>query len=215
MRNRPNVLGGSAQQPPARAVVFFWIIAFGVTATAGFTIMAMFYALSGRDPRALGLLALFAGFAVSLVVAIAPAFVKLQPAPRPVPAPASARRTAFVSLSSLWLALYVVAISNLHGLLDITVWPLWAGVAAALGATLSAGALVYALLRYILRETDEYQRSLMMRAALIAGALTFFLLTAWGLFELYAGAPHFSVAMTLAPFCFCFAIANWWVRGRT
>jgi hypothetical protein len=199
----------------ARAVGFFSLIAIGAVATTGVTIIAMFYALSGRDARALGLLAMFIGVAMSLAVAIAPLFAKQQPTASAVSAPASSRRTAFVSLSSMWLALYVLAIANMHWLLGIAAWPFWAGVAAAFGATMSVGGLVYALLRYLMRETDEYQRLLLMRAALIAAALTFFTLTAWGLLELYVGAPHLPVALVLAPFCLFFAIANWWVRGRT
>lgn len=218
MPNRLKPLGRpSDEQGPGapRAAVFLWLIALGAVATAGITILAMVYALSGRDARALGLLATIVGVAVSLAFAMAPAFMKQQPAANPVPAPASARRTAFVSLSSLWLAIYVLAIANVHWLLGVAAWPIWARVAAAVGATLSVGALAFALLRYLARETDEYQRLLLMRAALIAAALTFCTLTAWGLLELYVGAPHLSVALALAPFCLFFAIANWWVRGRT
>ncbi len=219
MPNRLKPIGRpSDEQPPGspHTAVFLWLIALGAAATAGITILAMVYALSGRDARFLGLLATSVGVAVSLSFAIAPTLVKQQqPSASAVPAPASARRTAFVSLSSLWLALYVLAISNLQWVLGVAAWPFWAGVAAAVGATLSICGLVYALLRYLTRETDEYQRVLLMRAALIAAALTFLTLTAWGLFELYVGAPQFPVALALAPFCVFFAIANWWVRGRT
>jgi hypothetical protein len=218
MRNRLKGLGRTSdKQTPAssRAVVLFWFIALGAVATMGVTTMAMFYALSGRDARSLGLLATYAGVALSLASAIAPMFARQQPSASPVPAPPSARRTAFVSISSMWLALCVLAVSNMHWLLGVAAWPFWAGFAAAVAGMLSVGGVAYALLRYLMRETDEYQRLLLMRAALIAAASTFFTLTAWGLLELYVGAPHFPLALALAPFCLFFAIANWWVRGRT
>lgn len=215
MRTRLKPIADEQAPGSARAAAFLWFIAIGVAATAGITIAAMFYALSGRDARSLGLLATFAGVAVSVAAAMAPAFAKQQPSASAVPVPASSRRAASVSLLSVWLALYVLAISNMHRLLDIAAWPFWAGLAAAIGATLSIGGLAFALLRYLTHETDEYQRLLLMRAALIAAALTFVTLTAWGLLELYVGAPHFPVALALAPFGLFFAITNWWVRGRT
>lgn len=216
MRNRPHPIGRASEAPSSsRAVVFYWIVGLGVSATAGLTIMAMAYALSGRDPQSLAMLATSVAVGVGVAVAIASAFVKQPPSANIVPAPASSRRTAFVSLSSMWLALYVLAIANVQWLLGVANWPLEAALAAAAVATLSVVGLAYALFRYITRETDEYQRALLMRAALIAAALTFFALTAWGLIELYVGAPHFSVALALAPFFLCFAITNWWVRGRT
>lgn len=217
MTNRLKPIGRASDEQASGSprAGFFWLIALGVVATSGLTITAMVYALSGRDPLSFGWLATFVGVAMCLVVAIAPAFVKQQPPASAGSAPASSRRTAFVSLSSMWLALYVLAISNVHWLLGINAWPFWAGVAAAAVATLSVGGLVYALLRYLARDTDEYQRVLLMRAALVAAGLTFFALTAWGLAELYVGAPHLPMALTLVPFFLFFGIANWWVRGRT
>lgn len=216
MRNRSNSFGHSSNpQAHSRAVILYWVVGLGIAATAALTAMSMVDALSGRDARSMGLLAMLFGVAVSLAAAIAPAFVKRQPSVSASPAPTGARRTAFVSLSSLWLSLYVLAISNVHWLLGIDAWPFWTGVAAAAVATLSVGGLAYALLRYLARDTDEYQRVLLMRAALVAAGLTFFALTVWGLAELYVGAPHLPMALTLVPFFLFFAITNWWVRGRT
>jgi hypothetical protein len=194
---------------------FWYAIALGSAVTAFFVIAALLIALRGHDPQPWATLAILSGAALSVAAAFVSGLGKQQRSASAVPGPASARRAAFVSLSSMWLALYVFAISNVHGLLGITTWPLWAGLAAAIGATLSIGAIIYVLLRYLVHETDEYQRLLLMRAALVAAALTFLTLTAWGLFELYVGAPHLPVSLALAPFCLFFAIANWWVRGRT
>jgi hypothetical protein len=195
----------------------FWWLALGLVAiaTAFFAIAALLLALRGHDPQPWATLAILSGVAVSVATVFAAGLGKQQRAASAVSGPTSARRAALVSLSSLWLALCVFAISNVHLLLGIATWPLWAGLAAVIGATLSIGAVIYALLRYLTRETDEYQRLLLMRAALIAAALTFFTLTAWGLLELYVGAPHLPVSLALAPFCLFFAITNWWVRGRT
>jgi hypothetical protein len=205
----------SNEQIELRPRRFWYAIALGSVVTTFFVIAALLIALRGHDPQPWATLAILSGVAVSIAAAFVPGLGKQQRTAGATPGPVSARRAAFVSLSSMWLALCVVAISNAHGLLGIATWPLWAGLAAAIGATLSIGAVSYALLRYLMRETDEYQRLLLMRAALIAAALTFFTLTAWGLFELYVGAPHLPVSLALAPFCLFFAIANWWVRGRT
>jgi hypothetical protein len=194
---------------------YWYAIALASAVTAFFVSAALLSALRGDDPQPWATLAFLSGFAMSLTTVFVSGLGKQQRTASAVPAPASARRAAFVSLASMWLALCVFAFSNLHGLLGIAAWPLWAGLAAAIGATLSIGALIYALLRYLIYETDEYQRLLLTRAALIAAALTFFTLTAWGLFELYVGAPHLPVSLALAPFCLFFAIVNWWVRGRT
>lgn len=218
MRNHPKALRAErnwSQADLESASGFWWLVALGLVVTAFFVIAAMMLALRGRDPQPWAMFAILSGVAVSLATAFVPAFGTQQGMANAVRGPNSVRRAAFVSLSSMWLALYVFAISNLHILLDIAAWPLWAGLAAAIGATLSIGAVMYALLRYLTHETDEYQRLLLMRAALIAAALTFFTLTAWGLFELYVGAPLLPLSLALAPFCLFFAIANWWVRGRT
>jgi hypothetical protein len=203
------------EQIESRPRRFWYVIAVGSAATAFFVIASLLIALRGHDPQPWGLLAILSGIVVSVGAAFMPGLGKQQRTASAVPGPVSARRAAFVSLSSMWLALYVFAISNVHGLLGIATWPLFARLAAAIGATLSIGAVIYALLRYLVQETDEYQRLLLMRAALIAAALTFFTLTAWGLFELYVGASHMPVSLALALFCLFFAIANWWVRGRT
>jgi hypothetical protein len=202
-------------QIESRSRRFWYAIALGSAATAFFAIAALLIALRGHDPQPWATLAILSGVAVGVAAAFVPGLGQKQRTADAVPGSASARRAAFVSLTSLWLALYVVAISNVHWLLGIATWPLWAGIAAATGATLSIGAVIYALLRYLMRETDEYQRVLLMRVALIASALTFLTLTALGLFELYVGAPRVSLSLVLAPFCFFFAIANWWMRGRT
>jgi hypothetical protein len=195
----------------------WWWVALGLVAvaTAFFAVAALMLALRGHDTQPWTTLAILSGVAVGVATVFAAGLGKQQGATSAVPSPTSARRAAFVSLSSMWLALCVFALTNVHLVLDITARPLWAGLAAAIGATLSIAAMTYALLLYLTRETDEYQRLLLMRAALIAAALTFFVLTAWGLFEHYVGAPHFPASLALAPFCLFFAIANWWVRGRT
>lgn len=199
---------------PARAAGFIWFVALGSVAVAGLTIMAMFYALGGRDVGLWATLAIFGGFVLSLAPALAPVLTRRRPSQGAAPGPLSARRAAFVSLFSFWVGLYVLAISNAHNLLDISAWPRWAGFVAAIAAVLPIGGVIYALLRYLIRETDEYQRLLLTRAALIAAGVTLFGVTLWGLLELYVGAPHMPLSMALAPFCVVFAIANWWIRVR-
>jgi hypothetical protein len=215
MRSRRHGRPADEQAPdPARADGFIWFVALGAAAVAGFAIMALLYALGGRDAGAWAYWAMIGGFVLSLAPAMAPLFTKQRPSPSAAPGPLSAKRAAFISFSSIWMALYVLAISNVHGLLDISAWPRWAGFVAAIGAALPVGCVIYALLRYLIREADEYQRLLLTRAALIAAGVTLFVLTLWGLLELYVGAPHIPLSMALAPFCVVFAIANWWFRGR-
>ena len=77
-------------------------------------------------------------------------------------------RAAFLSTLSIWMALYVLAVTDISWLFDIDAWPLWARIAAAIAPALPIGGAIYALLRYVKAEPDEYQRLLLTRAVLIA-----------------------------------------------
>jgi hypothetical protein len=60
-------------------------------------------------------------------------------------------------------------------------------------------AVIWFMGRYLIEESDEYLRMLMVRQSLIATGLTLSLATLWGFLESLAGAPHiplFYVAVT-------------------
>jgi hypothetical protein len=120
---------------------------------------------------------------------------------------------ALGSAMAVWMAVYVLDVVLISWVFDIETWPLWARALAAVTPALPIGGVIYALMRYIATEPDEYQRMLMTRAVLIATGLTFFVLTAWGFLELYIDeTPHFPVAFAMTPFWLFFGVANWWVR---
>lgn len=120
---------------------------------------------------------------------------------------------AFGASLALWMAAYVFDVVLISWVLDIEAWPIWARAIAAVTPALPIGGVIYALLRYLATEPDEYQRLLMTRAVLIATGLTFFVLTAWGFLELYIDStPHFPAAFAMTPFWIFFGAANWWVR---
>jgi hypothetical protein len=113
----------------------------------------------------------------------------------------------------VWMAIYIFDVVLISWVLDIEPWPLWARAMAAVTPALPIGGVLFALMRYLGSEPDEYQRLLMTRAVLIATGLTFFVLTAWGFLELYIDeTPHFPVAFAMTPFWLFFGFANWWVR---
>jgi hypothetical protein len=119
----------------------------------------------------------------------------------------------FGAAMGAWMAVYILDVVLISWVLNIETWPLWARAVAAVTPALPIGGVIYALMRYLSAEPDEYQRLLMTRAVLIATGLTFFVLTAWGFLELYiAQTPHFPVAFAMTPFWLFFGFANWWVR---
>jgi hypothetical protein len=164
--------------------------------------------------RLLGAAPIFVGCAVSVAVSV---WAAMQHSSKTRRAPVervwkSRARSAFVFAVSVWMALYVLAVVNISWLFDIEAWPVWARVMAAIAPALPIGGVIVALLRYLKREADEYQRSLLTRAVLIATGLTFFVVTAWGFLELYVGAPHFPPSLVMCPFWLFFGVSNWWVR---
>ncbi|MDF1658080.1 MAG: hypothetical protein P1U58_10750 [Verrucomicrobiales bacterium] len=68
----------------------------------------------------------------------------------------------------------------------------------------------------LLRETDEYQRSLLADASLIALAFTMALATGWGFLEVNAGAPKFPLLMILPAFYLFFGFIRLflWLRNK-
>jgi hypothetical protein len=120
---------------------------------------------------------------------------------------------AFGASMGAWMAAYILDVVLISWVLNIEAWPLWARAIAAVTPAIPIGGVIYALMRYLATEPDEYQRLLMTRAVLIATGVTFFVLTAWGFLELYIEqTPHFPVAFAMTPFWLVFGFANWWVR---
>jgi hypothetical protein len=127
--------------------------------------------------------------------------------------PSSRAARALGAAMGAWMALYIFDVVLISWVLNIDAWPIWARAIAAVTPALPIGGVIFALMRYLSTEPDEYQRLLMTRAVLIATGLTFFVLTAWGFLELYIEAtPHFPVAFAMTPFWLFFGVANWWVR---
>jgi hypothetical protein len=126
--------------------------------------------------------------------------------------PPSRTATQFGGAIALWMSVYVLAVVLISWVFDIDAWPVWARAIAAVTPALPIGGVIYALLKYLKTEHDEYQRMLMTRAVLWAMGFAFFVLTAWGFLELYLDVPHFPVAFAMTPFWLAFGAANWWVR---
>jgi hypothetical protein len=62
--------------------------------------------------------------------------------------------------------------------------------AAAIMPALLIVGIFFSIGRYLVEESDEYQRMLMMRQTLVASALALSLATVWGFLESFGLAPH-------------------------
>ncbi|RYX82243.1 hypothetical protein EON83_20485 [bacterium] len=63
-----------------------------------------------------------------------------------------------------------------------------------------------------MRDSDEFVRALMAKRFIVATGVTLAVASAWGLLELYAGAPHVSAAMVYPMFWAAFGVVSPLIR---
>lgn len=85
----------------------------------------------------------------------------------------------------------------------------WSYVLSAAPA-LPVIAVVWALLRYLAEEEDEYLRMVATRTYLVASGLTYALTTAWGFLQAFAGVPKISLVWVFIIACGFQALATAW-----
>ena len=69
-------------------------------------------------------------------------------------------------------------------------------------------AVIWAMGRFIVEETDEYLRARQIEAILWATGLTLAACTVWGFLESYAPVPHFPAYFAFILFCACLGLAQ-------
>ena len=106
------------------------------------------------------------------------------------------------------MAAYVAAI------LGVTWWvshapptgPLLYG--AAVLPALPLLAVIWAMGRYLVEETDEYQRARQVQSILWGAGITLAIATVWGFLESYANVPHAPAYYAFIVFCVAMGLAQ-------
>jgi hypothetical protein len=80
--------------------------------------------------------------------------------------------------------------------------------AAALAPAVPILVAIWAVGRYVMEETDEYQRLILVRAMLWATGATLAVTTVWGFLETYARAVHAPASGIFMLFCICLGVAQ-------
>ena len=75
--------------------------------------------------------------------------------------------------------------------------------------------IVWALGRFLVEETDEYQRALAVRKMLIATGFLLVVATIWGFLEEFGLARHLPAFWCFIVWCFGLAVGAVWTRFRT
>ena len=89
------------------------------------------------------------------------------------------------------------------------------GLALAVLALLPALPIVgfiWAMARFLIDESDEYQRRMMAQRALIATAFTLVVTTIWGFLELFKAVPHVPVFAAFILWCLGLGLGSAYVR---
>jgi hypothetical protein len=84
----------------------------------------------------------------------------------------------------------------------------------AMAPAAPVGGVIFALLRYLEEEEDEYQRLLHVRTFVVSSGLTLAVTTGWGFLQFYAAAPLVSLFYVFPLFWACYGVAGAWVRWR-
>ena len=74
--------------------------------------------------------------------------------------------------------------------------------------------VVWALGRFLIEETDEYQRSLAVRKMLVATGFLLVVATIWGFLEEFGLAPHLPAYWCFIVWCFGLGVGAAWNRLR-
>jgi hypothetical protein len=67
---------------------------------------------------------------------------------------------------------------------------------------------------YLMEETDEFQRAILIQSMLWGIGITLALSTAWGFLENVGALPHFPLYLIFAVFCGAFGLAQPFVKRR-
>lgn len=105
----------------------------------------------------------------------------------------------------LFGSLHIIRVFKPEGVL------LWAlGVAPAIPVI----AVIAIMGLYLMEETDEFPRAVLVQSMLWGMGVTLSLCTAWGFLENVGVLPHFPLYLVFAVFCGAFGLAQPFVRGR-
>lgn len=80
--------------------------------------------------------------------------------------------------------------------------------AAAVAPALPLLVVIWAMGRYLVEETDEYQRARQVQDILWGAGIMLALATVWGFLETYAGAPHAPAYFAFIVFCAAMGVAQ-------
>ena len=75
--------------------------------------------------------------------------------------------------------------------------------------------VVWALGRFLVEETDEYQRALAVRKMLVASGFLLVVATIWGFLEEFGLAPHLPAYWCFIVWCFGLGVGAAWNKLRT
>ena len=128
--------------------------------------------------------------------------------------PSSARRRYYVRLAG-FVALYLVVLIPVIWAYNEGRWPEppWSYLAAAAPA-LPAFGVIWAILRYVIEEEDEFLRFLHLRATLGATGLTLAGCTVWGFLSQFAQVPPGSMSHVFTIFVASLFPALAWTHWR-
>jgi hypothetical protein len=75
--------------------------------------------------------------------------------------------------------------------------------------------IVWALGRFLVEETDEYQRALAVRKMLVASGFLLVVATTWGFLEEFSLVPHLPAYWCFIVWCFGLGVGAGWTKLRS
>jgi hypothetical protein len=128
--------------------------------------------------------------------------------------PSAARRRYYLRLAAFF-ALYMAVLIPVIWAFNSGHWPgrPWNYLAAAAPAVPVFG-VIWAILRYVIEEEDEFLRLLHLRATVGATGLTLAICSLWGFLSSFAGVPPASLMYVFVIFCMSLMPALAWTHWR-
>ena len=110
---------------------------------------------------------------------------------------------------------YVVTLLGAVWLSKIGTYPTPIYVAIAIAPALPVLAMIWAMARLIIEESDEYLRSRLVHHALVATGVVLALATTWGFLEQFTVVPHVPAYWVFPTWAICMGISQCWSAVRS
>lgn len=107
---------------------------------------------------------------------------------------------------------YVIAIIAASYLTSRELVEGWLLYAVAVAPALGILGVIWAMGMYLVEETDEYIRMKLVRAMMVATAVTLSVATVWGFLEQFSEAPHVPAYYAFVLWCAAMGLAQLWAK---